>query len=130
MSNRLVGYLIGVDPLLLTSLEVDGFDTIPISNGYDGHGKSIQLLSPSDEVVLIISYFHKLMPPLSMNLEIRDILYRSTTYNIPILTICPAELTEKAKALCDDWPENVEFVDPANVLTRAKKILAAANAHS
>ena len=36
--RKIVGYFEGTDSTLLTALVCDGYDTVPISNGFDNHG--------------------------------------------------------------------------------------------
>jgi len=56
-----VGYLEGTDSTILTRLAVSGIDTLPLSNGVDGHGKYVNHLSKG-EVDVVVGYAHKLTP--------------------------------------------------------------------
>jgi hypothetical protein len=44
---------------------------------------------------------------------------------VPLLLEVPAELHEKARALFDEVPDIVQFVDPADTIAVAKRILGA-----
>ena len=39
--RKIVGYFEGTDSTLLTALVCDGYDTVPISNGFDNHGMHV-----------------------------------------------------------------------------------------
>lgn len=64
-----VGYLEGTDPLLLTKLAVEGIETLPVANTWDGHGKPINHLSEG-EVNVVVGYLHKLIPTEEANLNV------------------------------------------------------------
>jgi hypothetical protein len=123
MERRLIGYLEGTDSLWLTTLEANGHDTLPISNGFDSHGRHIGLINKKNLFDLVIGYFHKLMPPVNSDTSVGEILHRTTVYNIPVLAVCPSDLQEKARSQVEDWPQNVEFVDPGEVPARAMELL-------
>jgi hypothetical protein len=112
--SKTIGYLEGVDSTLLTALHARGYHTLPLSNGFDSHGQNITLLSPGDNVSLVISYFHKLMPP-DTGPKPQDLLHRTTSYEVPVLVICQTGLQSQAKELFGELPSNVKFVDPAEM---------------
>lgn len=122
--HKIVGYFDGTDPLWLTALEVQGFSTLPMSNGYDSHGLSVQQLDAERSVDLLMCYFHKLVPPQAAGTSTKDMLHFATVNEIPVLAACPAELHQVAAGIAD-LPANVELVDPATMLARVQQILQA-----
>ena len=128
MERKLVGYFLGTDPIWLTTLEAQGYDTLPISNGFDSHGLHVSLITSKRPVNVLLSYFHKLVPPMESEMSVAEILHTTTVYDIPVLVACPAGLQEAAQERIGDIPVNVEFVDPADIMARAGEILSAASA--
>ena len=37
---KIIGYMLGTDPEVLTQLLLEGYETLPLSNGYDNHGNN------------------------------------------------------------------------------------------
>ena len=56
-----IGYLEGTDPLVLSRLAVKGIGTLPLSNGFDNHGKFINTITEHDQISLVVGYLHKIM---------------------------------------------------------------------
>ena len=128
MHKKTVGYFEGTDSRILTSLECDGYHTLPVSNGYDSHGPHVRLINEEKRYDLLISYLHKILAPANSDpnyTNYQDIFHVCRTYRVPLLLEVPAELHEKARALFDEIPDIVQFVDPADTIAVAKKILAA-----
>ena len=50
--RKTVGYFEGTDSPLLTALICDGYDTIPISNGYDNHGAHVRMINQESQIDL------------------------------------------------------------------------------
>ena len=124
MNNKMVGYFVGTDSLWLTALEAHGYDTLPLSNGYDGHGMHIGLITDKSRISIVLTFFHKLIPPMGAEVTTRDMLHNTTVYGIPVLAACPADLIEKAKQNVGELPDNVELVAPDKMLNRALELLA------
>ena len=106
----------------------DGHLTLPVSNGYDSHGRHVRLINEEKRYDLLIGYLHKIFAPTNADLNYtsyQDIFHVCRTYRVPLLLEVPAELHEKARALFDEVPDIVEFVDPADTIAVAKRILAA-----
>lgn len=123
MSN-VIAYMEGTDPLWLTTLQLWGYGTLPVSNGVDGHGRNIQMINERRKPDLVLCYLHKLAPVAGTDLLIGEMLHRTKVYEIPVLCVCPRELMDKANETKPaDTPPNVEFVDPADVLNRIREIL-------
>ncbi len=124
----IVGYLEGTDPLFLSRLVAKGYDTMPISNGADNHGKYIGLVTKNDGIGVIVGYFHKIVPPADMNLTCSDILYSAKLHKIPVVLIAPEDVHEEAKKILGDaasdlviltnqenlWEATMQFIKDKN----------------
>lgn len=121
--RKSVGYFEGTDSAVLTSLICDGYDTIPISNGLDSHGKHVRLLNEETKVNVLIGYFHKIYAPVGLKTQAEDMFHLCQTYGIPFLVIVPRDLHDCARKKLDSCPEVVQFVDPADILEIARGIL-------
>jgi hypothetical protein len=129
MRKKTIGYFEGTDSRILTNLVCDGHLTLPVSNGYDSHGRHVRLINEEKRYDLLIGYLHKIFSPSNLDLNYtsyQDIFHVCRTYRVPLLLEVPAELHEKARALFDEVPDIVQFVDPADTIAVAKRILAAA----
>jgi hypothetical protein len=110
-----VGYLEGTDPLMLTRLAARGVGTVPISNGFDSHGKYINHLVPSDHIAVVVGYMHKLLPTPERVMTAKDLLFSCMTHSIPVLVIAPKAEHAAAKKALGDAGSYVTLVDPADV---------------
>lgn len=122
--RKCIGYFEGTDSGLLTSLICDGHDTIPVSNGYDNHGKHIRLVNEDNKFDLLIGYAHKLYAPVGGDTPFQDVFHICRTYRMPMLIEVPKELHEAARKIFTPRPRIVKLVDPANSLEAARKLLA------
>ena len=122
--QKIVGYLEGTDPVWLTNLNAQGHTTLPLSNGFDGHGMNISMLSVNNKVDVILAFLHKLLPAEGMDFDAAYLLHATTVYNIPVLVACPREYQEVGKQMFGTTPANVKFVDPAEIQASAEAILA------
>lgn len=111
----IVGYLEGTDPLVLTKLAAKGIGTIPLSNGFDNHGKYINHLTNEDNVSVVIGYLHKVMPTSVMTLTPRDLLFACLTHEIPVLLIAEKSDHEEVKRLLGDIADRVRLVVPGGL---------------
>jgi hypothetical protein len=111
----IVAYLEGTDPLVLTKLAAQGIGTIPVSNGFDDHGKYVNHLTTQDNVSVVIGYLHKVMPTSVLTLTPRDILFACVTQNIPVLLIVEKPDQAKARTLLGEAADHVRLVDPAEL---------------
>lgn len=91
-----VGYLEGTDSTILTRLAVSGIDTLPLSNGVDGHGKYVNHLSKG-EVDVVVGYVHKLTPAAGIPTSPKDMLFACQIQDIPVLIIAPRDAQGAAK---------------------------------
>jgi len=110
-----VGYLEGTDPLVLTKLAAKGFDTAPVSNGFDSHGKYINHLTPQDGISVVIGYLHKILPIPGTALTPRDLLFACLTHEIPVLLVAERSDHEGATQLLGEVAESVRLVDPSDL---------------
>jgi len=121
-----IGYFEGTDSTLLTALVCEGFDTIPVSNGYDNHGRHVQLINHENKPDLLIGYVHKVFAPDDGDpnyTTYQDIFHTCRIYGVPVLLEVPRKLQDKARALFQDVPDVVQFVDPDDMLKVATSIL-------
>ena len=52
--RKSVGYFEGTDSKLLTALVCDGYDTLPVSNGFDNHGMHVRLINDQNRFDLLV----------------------------------------------------------------------------
>ena len=123
MARKSVGYFEGTTSTLLTSLICAGFDTLPVSNGVDHHGKNVRRINQQEKYDILIGYPHKLYAPADYDLPYQEIFHICKTYGIPLLLEVPEHLKEAAQRLMPDSPDVVEFLDPSVILERALELL-------
>ncbi len=125
MSRKRVGYFEGTDSRLLTYLICHGFDTIPISNGVDNHGRYVRRINQNNRFDLLVGYLHKIWAPEDEDIETNaeDIFHMCRAFRMPLLLEVPRELQDRARALLGEVPDEVRFVDPAEILEAALAIL-------
>jgi hypothetical protein len=127
MRRRVIGYFAGTDSTLLTDLVCDEYDTVPISNGFDNHGMNVRIINNENRVDLLIGYVHKIFAPADSvqpgGVTYQDIFHVCRTFEIPLLLEVHENLHEKARALFDDIPDCVNFVDPSDMLARTREVL-------
>jgi len=123
MKRKLIGYFEGTDSTLLTSLICSGHDTLPVSNGVDHHGKSVYLINDQERYDVLIGYVHKLYHPEKLNLPYQRLFHICNTYGIPLLIEVHAGFQDKARALMQEAPDVVEFLDPSEILDRVLVLL-------
>jgi len=121
--KKKVGYFEGTDSGLLTSLICEGYDTIPLSNGLDNHGKHIGLVNEETRLDLIVGYVHKIVAPENVEMSAHDIIHLCSTYAMPLLLLAPQSLHNAARKLLQNPPDIVKLVDPAQVVKEALAIL-------
>ena len=121
--SKTVGYFEGTGPLLLNKLVARGIGTLPLSNGYDSHGKPVGFLTKQDGIDLVVGYFYKVAPPKDMALSIKDILFGCVSYQIPVLLIAKEEIHDAAKQIGGGVPDGVKLVPPEKILDEVLKVL-------
>ncbi len=129
MSRKRIGYFEGTDSSLLTALMVDGYDTIPVSNGRDHHGSHARSINDKNRVDLLIAYVHKIVAPdrearEQSDMTFQDLFHICRIYEIPLIVETPQDLQAAAYEMLDQPPDIVRLVDPADALEVAREILA------
>ncbi len=119
--SKTVGYLEGTHPKLLNHLVAKGVGTLPLSNGFDSHGKQIGYLTKQDGIDLVVGWLHKVVPPKEMSLTLKDILFGCITYNIPVILIASEELHGAARELPGGIPDGVALVSPDKIIEEVLK---------
>jgi hypothetical protein len=117
---KVLGYLEGTDPNTLTSVVLEGYETLPLSNGWDNHGKHLTLLNPADNISLVVGSLHKFIRLEDMSI-FAAMLATVKAYDIPVIFIVPKAMHERAVNLIKDKDLRFKFVDPADL---TKTILA------
>ncbi|MDJ0961342.1 MAG: hypothetical protein QNJ88_11825 [Acidimicrobiia bacterium] len=124
--RKTVGYFEGTDSTLLTALVIEGYDTIPVSNGRDNHGQHVRLINDQNRYDILIAYVHKIFAPEEPqpgDATYQDVFHLCRTYSIPLLLEVPEPLQVAARELLGDPPDIVRFVDPSDMLMVANKLL-------
>ena len=111
---KIVGYMEGTNPEVMTNLLLDGYETIPLSNGWDNHGKYIAHLNRNDNIAMIVGYLHKFLP-VSKEYSIGDMLSSIKVYKIPVVFVVPKAKQAKAKKLLSSKGIKYYFTDPAEI---------------
>jgi len=117
-----VGYFEGTDPLLLAKLSAEGVETLPLSNGWDGHGKFVNHLRKG-EVNVVVGYLHKVIPAEQEHMKAADILFACKNFDIPVILVVPAPQREKAKRILGDAGPNVYVAAPEELEPQIRKHL-------
>jgi hypothetical protein len=125
--RKVIGYFDGTDSALLTDLVCDGYDTLPISNGFDNHGMHVRIINNENRVDLLIGYLHKIYSPEGSTpagaVTYQDVFHVCRTFDIPLILEVSGDLHDKARALFVDAPPPVRLVDPSNALSTIREIL-------
>jgi hypothetical protein len=107
-----IGYMDGTDPALLSKLAAADVETIPISNGWDSHGKYIGHLSANDGIDAIIGYFHKFTTAKDSTMTPADLLHACKEHGIKVFVIArKPDHAMVAKAL-GSAASNVTLITP------------------
>jgi hypothetical protein len=101
--------------LILTRLAVRGIGTLPVSNGFDNHGKFINAITERDEVDLVVGHLHKVLRTQRQGLPVQDILDACVSCRIPVLIIVPEEDQEAARVRLGAASDRVELLVPERV---------------
>jgi hypothetical protein len=119
-----VGYLDGVDPLMLTRLAVRGVGTLPVSNGFDNHGKFINAITERDAIDLVVGHLHKLLRTQRQGFLVEDLLDSCYSCQIPILVIAPREDHDRARLLRGRANDRLILVGPDEAYSEIARRLA------
>jgi hypothetical protein len=125
--RKVIGYFDGTDSALLTDLVCDGYDTLPISNGFDNHGMHVRIINNENRVDLLIGYLHKIYSPEGSTpagaVTYQDVFHVCRTFDVPLILEVSSDLHDKARALLVDVPPSVRLVDPSEALSTVREIL-------
>ncbi len=111
---KIVGYMEGTNPEVLTKLLLEGYETIPLSNGFDNHGKFVTQVTTQDHISLVVGYLHKFIP-ISPDYSLTDILVSIRVHKIPVIFVVPKEMHEKANKIIAGNGMNYRLSDPADL---------------
>ena len=123
MSRPSVGYFEGTDSQLLTGLICLGCDTIPVSNGFDNHGRHIRAVHEASRFDLLVAYLHKVYAPTDSVTTYQDIFHVCRIYEMPMLLEVPRAMHDDAVRILGELPHFVKLVDPSEALDVAREIL-------
>ena len=125
--RKTIGYFDGTDSALLTDLVCEGYDTLPISNGFDNHGMHVRIINNENRVDVLVGYLHKIYSPEGMTpsgaVTYQDVFHVCRTFDFPLILEVARERHDKARALLHDAPPCVRFVDPSDTLHIVREIL-------
>jgi hypothetical protein len=107
-----IGYLEGLDPLLLTRLAVKGVGTLPLSNGFDNHGKFISNVTEREGVDVIVGYLHKVLRTQRQGFFAEDMLQSCRDCQIPVWILVPEADQAAARQVLGSVSEWILLVDP------------------
>lgn len=110
-----IGYMEGTDSALLTKLAASGVETLPLGNGWDGHGKYIAHLNVGDGVNAVVGYFHKFVPISASNLTPGDLLKSCRIAGIKIFVIGEKADHPKIREALGDIASEVTLADPSEI---------------
>ena len=111
---KVLGYLEGTDPSVLTRVVLEGYETLPLSNGWDNHGKHLTLLNPADNIALVVGSLHKFVRLEDMSI-FSAMLATVKAYDIPVVFVVPKGSHDKATKLITEKELKYKFVDPADL---------------
>ncbi len=123
MIRRTVGYFEGSNSRLLTGLVCLGCDTIPVSNGFDNHGRHIRSVHEGSRFDLLVACLHKIFAPAGSATTYQDVFHVCRIYEMPLLLEVPAELHDEARKIVGELPDFVTLVDSSEALDKAREIL-------
>jgi hypothetical protein len=110
-----VGYLEGTDPLVLTRLAARGVGTLPLSNGFDNHGKFITSVSGRDGLDLVVGYLHKFTRTQRQGFRPRDLLQPCLDYGITVMVVVPQPDQALARQALGPIVNAMRLVDPGQM---------------
>lgn len=118
-----IGYMEGTDSALLTKLAASGAETLPLGNGWDGHGQYIAHLNAGDGVNAVVGYYHKFVPLKDSNLTPADLLKSCKICGIKIFIIADKDDYDRVKKALGDVASDVQLVDASEVRNALLKLL-------
>ena len=125
--RKIIGYFDGTESALLTNLVCEGYDTLPVSNGYDNHGMNVRIINNENRIDVLVGYLHKIYSPEGSTpagaVTYQDVFHVCRTFDIPLVLQVDGDLHDKARALMADAPPCVLFVDPSDSLKKVRELL-------
>jgi hypothetical protein len=119
---KIIGYMEGTNSEILTNLLLEGYETLPLSNGFDNHGKYIAHLTRADNIALIIGYLHKFFA-VAKEFSVAELLSSIKVYKIPVIFIVPKAHQAKARKLLGAKGIKYAFADPSEATRVALSML-------
>lgn len=119
MKKATIGYLEGIDPMFLSYCTALGVKTLPLSNGWDSHGKYVGLLSPRDNLKLVVAPLHKLVAPVEHTQKPNDFLHACVVHHIPVIVVVPAAVLAQGKKLLAGVKAKLIWSSPEDLYDRA-----------
>ncbi len=107
-----VGYLSGTDSATLSQLTAAGVITIPLSNGWDNHGKYVGMVTVADNIGAVVGYFHKLIGPPEAESHPTELLQRTHIHRIPVVVVCPENVMPRAREMLGSYANQVHWATP------------------
>lgn len=120
---KIVGYLEGTDSSVLTRLVANGYETVPLGNGWDNHGKYIGHIGKGDNIGVVVGYLHKIIPFSGQTVTVDNILFACKINNIPFVVIASREDHEKSKALIPQGACDIRWTTPDKLYDDVVEIL-------
>ena len=121
----IVGYLQGTDPHVLTKLVVRGYETLPLSNGYDNNGKLVGHVTSRDDIRVVIGHLHKTIP--IGDHSPKDILWNLRVHQIPVVLVVDEADRDKATELLGEMSDGVRFASADDLCDVVLSILEESN---
>jgi hypothetical protein len=104
-------------------LAAKGIETLPLSNGFDSHGKYVAHLTKDDDVSAVVGYLHKVLPTSKRDITPEDVLYACRTHAIPVLLIVPSSDKGAASKVLGKITEHVILVDPSDLYDKIMEVI-------
>ena len=117
-----IGYMDGTQSKVLTRLAAAGAETVPVGNGWDGHGPYIGHINKGDGFGALVGWFHKFLPLKNSTVTPADLLKPARVNNIPVFVIADKKDHAAAKNALGDVGANVKLVDPDDVADELLKL--------
>ena len=118
-----VGYLEGTDPLVLTRLAARGVGTLPLSNGFDNHGKFITSVSGRDDIDVVVGYLHKLTRTQKQGFHPRDLLQPCLECGITVMIVVSEADQVLARQVLGAVGDATLLVDPGRLFDSIARTL-------
>jgi len=111
---KIVGYMEGTNSEVMTNLMLEGYETFPLSNGFDNHGKYLAHINRTDNIALVVGYLHKFIP-VAKEFSLSDMLSSLKIYRIPVVFIVPEKKQAKARKIIGGKVAKYHLADPGEI---------------